>query len=374
MKFTISSTDLNSRLQALAKVINSKNSLAILDCFLMEVRNNQLIVTASDGENTMKSVVDVAEADADGKFCITSNTILNAVKELPEQPLSFDVNTETKAVKVTYLNGVYNFSSQSADEYPIAQSIGENVVKFTMSSALLVENLTRTLFATAQDELRPVMNGIYFDLREDALAIVASDGHKLVRNKNVNIQTANPASFILPKKPAALLKNVLAKDDSIVEIKFNTNNAEIHFGKGMLSCRLIEGKYPNYDSVIPTNNPNEIRVDRQALISALRRVMPFASESSELIRFDIEKGKLGLRSEDIDFNTSASEDVNCEYNAQPMSIGFKGSSLIEILNNLDGDEITIQLADPSRAGIIVPTEQPENEDVLMLLMPMLLNY
>lgn len=374
MKFTISSTDLNSRLQALAKVINSKNSLAILDCFLMEVRNNQLIVTASDGENTMKSVVDVAEADADGKFCITSNTILNAVKELPEQPLSFDVNTETKAVKVTYLNGVYNFSSQSADEYPIAQSIGENVVKFTMSSALLVENLTRTLFATAQDELRPVMNGIYFDLREDALAIVASDGHKLVRNKNVNIQTANPASFILPKKPAALLKNVLAKDDSIVEIKFNTNNAEVHFGKGMLSCRLIEGKYPNYDSVIPTNNPNEIRVDRQALISALRRVMPFASESSELIRFDIEKGKLGLRSEDIDFNTSASEDVNCEYNAQPMSIGFKGSSLIEILNNLDGDEITIQLADPSRAGIIVPTEQPENEDVLMLLMPMLLNY
>lgn len=374
MKFTISSTDLNSRLQALAKVINSKNSLAILDCFLMEVRNNQLIVTASDGENTMKSVVDVAEADADGKFCITSNTILNAVKELPEQPLSFDVNTETKAVKVTYLNGVYNFSSQSADEYPIAQSIGENVVKFTMSSALLVENLTRTLFATAQDELRPVMNGIYFDLREDALAIVASDGHKLVRNKNVNIQTATPASFILPKKPAALLKNVLAKDDSIVEIKFNTNNAEVHFGKGMLSCRLIEGKYPNYDSVIPTNNPNEIRVDRQALISALRHVMPFASESSELIRFDIEKGKLGLRSEDIDFNTSASEDVNCEYNAQPMSIGFKGSSLIEILNNLDGDEITIQLADPSRAGIIVPTEQPENEDVLMLLMPMLLNY
>ncbi len=374
MKFTISSTDLNSRLQALAKVINSKNSLAILDCFLMEVRNNQLIVTASDGENTMKSVVDVAEEDADGKFCITSNTILNAVKELPEQPLSFDVNTETKAVKVTYLNGVYNVSSQSADVYPIAQSIGENVVKFTMSSALLVENLTRTLFATAQDELRPVMNGIYFDLREDALAIVASDGHKLVRNKNVNIQTATPASFILPKKPAALLKNVLAKDDSIVEIKFNTNNAEVHFGKGMLSCRLIEGKYPNYDSVIPTNNPNEIRVDRQALISALRRVMPFASESSELIRFDIEKGKLGLRSEDIDFNTSASEDVNCEYNAQPMSIGFKGSSLIEILNNLDGDEITIQLADPSRAGIIVPTEQPENEDVLMLLMPMLLNY
>ncbi|MBR3122833.1 MAG: DNA polymerase III subunit beta, partial [Prevotella sp.] len=232
---------------------------------------------------------------------------------------------------------------------------------------------TRSLFATAQDELRPVMNGIYFDLTPEALAVVASDGHKLVRNKNFNIKSETPASFILPKKPATLLKNMLGKEQGDVTIKFDERTAEISFADGVLTCRLIEGRYPNYNSVIPQQNPNQLTIDRRSLIGALKRVLPFASESSQLVRFHLDAGRLELSSEDIDFATSAKEVVNCEYAGQSMNIGFKGSSLSEILNNLQGDEVVIELADPSRAGIILPAVQPENEDVLMLIMPMLLN-
>ena len=217
------------------------------------------------------------------------------------------------------------------------------------------------------------MNGIYFDLTAESLAIVASDGHKLVRDKNFSIKSDVPAAFILPKKPATLLKNVLSKDGGDVVIKFDARNAEIRFADGTLSCRLIEGRYPNYNSVIPQDNPNQLTVDRKALLGALRRVLPFASESSQLIRFHLESGKLELSSEDIDFATSAKESLVCDYNGQAMNIGFKGSSLSEILSNLESDEVIIKLADPSRAGVIIPVTQPENEDVLMLIMPMLLN-
>ena len=212
-----------------------------------------------------------------------------------------------------------------------------------------------------------------FDLTADGLAVVASDGHKLVRNKNFNIKSETPAAFILPKKPATLLKNVLGKEQEEVIIKFDDRTAEISFAEGVLTCRLIEGRYPNYNSVIPQGNPNQLTIDRRSLIGALKRVLPFASESSQLVRFHLDAGRLELSSEDIDFATSAKEVVNCEYAGQAMNIGFKGSSLSEILNNLQGDEVIIELADPSRAGIILPAVQPENEDVLMLIMPMLLN-
>ena len=234
-------------------------------------------------------------------------------------------------------------------------------------------NITRSLFATAQDDLRPVMNGIYFDLNANGLAIVASDGHKLVRNRILNINSDTPAAFILPKKPANLLKNVLTKDGGDTIIKFDGKNAGITFADGSLSCRLIEGRYPNYNSVIPTNNPNKLTIDRRSLLGALRRVLPFASDSSQLIRLHIDGSSVELSSEDLDFATSAKESIICEYNGQKMDIGFKGSSLQEILNNIDSDEITFELADPSRAGVIIPVQQPENQEVLMLIMPMLLN-
>ena len=374
MRYTVSSSALSSKLNMLAKVIGSKNSLPILDCFLFQVANGEMSITASDSDNVIKSTLALTDHDGEGEFCVPNRVILDALKELPEQPLHFDVDTagEAVAIKIVYQNGLYNFTGQSAEEYPRTQSMNDACTTVSLPTEMLINNISRSLFATANDELRPVMNGIYFDLTADALAIVASDGHKLVRSKNFTIKSESPSAFNLPKKPASLLKNILSKDGDDAIIKFDDRSAEIQFTDGVMRCRLIDGRYPNYNSVIP-NNPNEVTVDRRGLQSALRRVLPFASESSQLIRFHIESGRFEVSSEDIDFSTSAKEQLSCEYNGSPISIGFKGSSLMEILSNLTSDNIIIQLADPSRAGIIVPAEQPENEDILMLIMPMLLN-
>lgn len=373
MRFNISSSTLSSRLLTLAKVVNSKNSLPILDSFMFEVHNGQLAVTASDSENVMRTLLQLDGCEGEGNFAVNNHTIIDAVKELPEQPLTIDVNYDEWKMYITYQNGSYNFPIQNADEFPKTQPINEGATTITMEASVLQDNITRSLFATAQDELRPVMNGIYFDLTPDALAIVSSDGHKLVRNKNFMVKSDVPASFILPKKPATLLKNVLGKDGGEVVVKFDERAAEINFADGTLTCRLIEGRYPNYNSVIPQDNPNQITIDRKSLLGALRRVLPFASDSSQLIRFQVDNGTLTLKAEDIDFATNAKESITCSYTGQPMSIGFKGSSLVEILNNLNSDDVVVELADPSRAGVIVPSVQPENEDVLMLIMPMLLN-
>lgn len=374
MRFTVSSSALSSKLNMLAKVIGSKNSLPILDCFLFQVANGEMSITASDSDNVIKSTLALTDHDGEGEFCVPNRVILDALKELPEQPLHFDVDAagEAVAIKIVYQNGLYNFTGQSAEEYPRTQSMNDACTTVSLPTEMLINNISRSLFATANDELRPVMNGIYFDLTADALAIVASDGHKLVRSKNFTIKSESPSAFNLPKKPASLLKNILSKDGDDAIIKFDDRSAEIQFTDGVMRCRLIDGRYPNYNSVIP-NNPNEVTVDRRGLQSALRRVLPFASESSQLIRFHIESGRFEVSSEDIDFSTSAKEQLSCEYNGSPISIGFKGSSLMEILSNLTSDNIIIQLADPSRAGIFVPAEQPENEDILMLIMPMLLN-
>jgi len=373
MRITLSSSALSSRLGILSKVINSKNGMPILDCFLFEVANSQLTITASDSENVLQTTMPLDYAEGEGKFAVNNRTILDAVKELPEQPLTIDVETSTYIIKVIYQNGIYNFTAQNADEYPIVQRMSEGCTSLVLPSITLAESISRALFATAQEELRPVINGIYFDLTPEALAFVASDGHKLVRNKNYKIQTEQPRSFIMPKKPATLLKNILGKDESDVIIRFDDRNAEIIFTDSVLSCRLIEGRYPNYNSVIPQDNPYQLTVDRKMLLGALRRVLPFASESSQLVRLHIENGKIEVSSEDIDFSTSAKEEITCDYTGKSMNIGFKGPSLVEILNNLNCDQVTLLLADPSRPCLIIPAEQPENQDILMLIMPMLLN-
>lgn len=373
MRFSLSSTALSSKLNILSKVISPKNSISILECFLFEIKDGKLTLTASDNTNMMNCTMDLIEYDSDGSFCVPNRIMLTSVKELAEQPIVFDVNLEDNSIKMNYMNGSYRIFGQSANEYPRMKGLEGEATSTVLPSEVLINNINRTLFATAQDELRMVMNGLYFDLKEDYMAIVASDGHKLVRNRIYGCKTENPASFILPKKPATLLRTVLAADGSDVTIRFNQSNAEVIYNDGMLSCRLIEGKYPNYNSVIPQDNPNRLTIDRKALISALRRVMPFASESTQLVKLRIANNSLEINSEDIEFATSARENVVCEYGGMPMSIGFKGSALYEICNNLTSDEIVIELADPGRAGIISPAQQPEGEDVLMLIMPMLLN-
>ena len=373
MRFTLSSTALSSKLSALSKVINSKNALPILGDFVFEINDNILYLTASDSENVMKSQLELTESDGSCRFAISNNFLLEAVKGLSEQPITFDVNQEGNLVKISYQNGLFNLPIENADEFPMAQPNSDDAYTISIPNVILAENVARTIFATAQDELRPVMNGIFFDLTPDCLAIVASDGHKLVRNKLFSIKSEQPASFILPKKPANLLKNLLGKDGGDVLIRFDGRNAEINYGDGTLQCRLIEGRFPNYNAVIPQNNPNEVRVDRLQLLAALRRVQPFANDSSNLIRFHVDGSTLQLDAEDYDFSKTATERMTCEYNGNPMSIGFKGSAFIEVLNNFDCADVLILLADPSRAGLVIPSEQPENQDVLMLLMPMLIN-
>ena len=373
MRFTVSSTALSSKLTALSRVINSKNSLPILADFIFDIDGNVLRLTASDSENVMKTQVELVESDGNGRFAIGNHDLLEAVKGFSEQPISFDVNMQDNTVKINYQNGLFSLPIESADEFPQAQAIGDGATEIVISSNLLNDNINRSLFATAQDELRPVMNGIYFDLTPECLAVVASDGHKLVRNKIFSIHSDQPAAFILPKKPASLLKNLLGKDGGDVTIRFDDRNAQISYADGEITCRLIEGRYPNYNSVIPQSNPNQLTVDRNSLLSALRRVQPFSNDSSNLIRFRVDNGSLQLDAEDFDFSKTATERMTCEYNGQPMSIGFKGSSFIEILSNFDCQDVIIQLADPSRAGLVLPSEQPENQDVLMLMMPMLIN-
>ena len=372
MRFNLSSTALSSRLLTLSRVPNSKNSVAILNCFRFGVHDGQLTLTASDNENVMWNVLNLDECDGEGDVCVNGKNIINAVRELPEQPLSIDVNFDEMKIYINYQNGNYDFPINSAEEWPMQAPVDDNATTVTLTSEALLGSLSRSLFATAQEELRPVMNGIYFDLNQDCLAIVATDGHKLVRNQMFTVKSDNPASFIMPKKPATLLKNVLTKDGGDVIIRFDSRAAEVNFGDGVLYCRLIDGRYPNYNSVIPADNPNTLTIDRRILLSAVRRMLPFASEASELIRFHLEPGKLELSAQDIDFATNAKEQITCDYNGVMMDIGFKGSSIIEILTNIECDNVVVLLADPSRPGVVVPDNQPDGENITMLAMPMLL--
>ena len=373
MKFIVSSTGLFSHLQAISRVINSKNSLPILECFLMEITDGILTITASDSETTLSTTLEVNEHDGDGRFAVSSKTILDALKEIPEQPLTFQINTESLEIGVQYQNGKYSLMGQNADEYPQASSLGSNAVHISLGASVLLGGINRSLFATADDELRPVMNGVYFDITTENITFVASDGHKLVRNKTYAAKGDEKAAFILPKKPATLLKNLLPKEQGDVQISFDDRNAIFTMENYTMTCRLIEGRYPNYNSVIPQGNPHKATIDRQMFISALRRVSVFSSAASSLIKLKLNANQIQISAQDIDFSTSAEETFVCQYEGIPMNIGFKSTFLIDILNNISSQEVVLELNDPSRAGVIVPVEQIENEDLLMLLMPMMLN-
>ena len=373
MRFIVSSTTLSTHLQGISRVINSKNALPILDCFLFELRDGMLTVTVSDSETTMTTTLEVVEGNADGRFAITARTLLDALKEIPEQPLTFDIDLQSLEMTVLYQNGQYSLVGQNANEFPTPVTLGENAVRMDIDAQVLLNGINRAIFATADDELRPVMNGIYFDITTESLTMVASDGHKLVRSKTMSAHGNERAAFILPKKPAVLIKNLLPKEEGLVGIEFDERNAVFTLDNYRMVCRLIEGRYPNYNSVIPANNPNKITIDRLQLLGALRRVSIFSSQASSLVKLCMSADSMVINAQDIDFSTSAKETLTCQYAGTPMEIGFKSSFLIDILNNIPSDDVLIELADPSRAGVITPVEQEEDEDLLMLLMPMMLN-
>ncbi|MDU1891103.1 MAG: DNA polymerase III subunit beta [Dysgonomonas sp.] len=373
MRFVVSSTALLSHLQAISKVINSKNTLPILDCFLLDLNGTTLSLTAADSETRLVTSLEVNEAEGSGKFAVNAKNLLDPLKELPEQPLTFEINNENLETFIYFHNGKYNFIGQSGEDYPQPKELKETAISLTIDPQVLFSGINRTLFASADDELRPVMNGIYFDITTDDLTFVASDGHKLVRCKTLAVKGSERASFILPKKPANLLKSILPKEADTVEIKFDENNAYIKMSSYTMTCRFIEGRYPNYNSVIPQNNPNKVVLDRQAFLNALKRVSVFSNQASNLIKLQLSEQSIMVTAQDIDFSTAAEETIPCEYTGTPMSIGFKSSFLIEILNNVSSTDISLELSDPSRAGLIIPTENEENQDLLMLLMPMMLN-
>ena len=373
MKFIVSSTALSSHLQAISRVINSKNALPILDCFLFELEDGTLSVTVSDSETTMVTTVEVNESDTNGRFAVVAKTLLDALKEIPEQPLTFDVNPDNYEITVQYQNGKYSLMGQNADEFPQSATLGDNAVRVEMEAEVLLGGINRSVFATADDELRPVMNGIYFDIHTDDLTFVASDGHKLVRLRNLSVKSPERASFILPKKPANLLKNLLGKETEMVNIKFDDNNAYVNCANFEMVCRLIEGRYPNYNSVIPQENPFKVTIDRISFLNALKRVSVFSNPASSLVKLQLKESEMVVSAQDIDFSTSAEEKIVCQFDGTELNIGFKATYLIEILSNINSEEVILELADPSRAGLIVPAENEENEDQLMLLMPMMLN-
>jgi len=373
MKFIASSSALLSHLQAISRVINSKNTLPILECFLLKIEGHKLTATASDTETTLVTNFDLIEADGDGSFAIPSKTLLDSLRELSEQPLTIEIDENSLEVTIYYQNGKYKFVAQNGDEFPKLKELKEDSSNLEIPAAVLLNGINSTVFASADDELRPVMNGVVMDITTENVTFVASDSHKLVRLKNSSIHGDQKAMLIIPKKPANLLRAILPKETGGVIISFDDSNVVFRLSNYTVFCRLVEGRFPNYNVVIPQNNPYKVLVDRLSFLNTLKRVAIFANQSSSLVKMVISNNKIELTTQDIDFSTSAEETISCQYEGERITIGFKAQFIIDIVSNLNTQEIVLELADPSRAGLFLPLQNEENEDLLMLLMPMLLN-
>lgn len=373
MKFNVSSSKLFSQLQAVSRVINNKNALPILDDVLFDLSGNELTLTASDGETTIRTSIEVDNVEGAGKVASAAKLLLETLKEFSEQPLAFTIDENNFAVSMVSQNGTYSFVGVNGNEYPEMPAAEADARSIAMPANILQSAIEKTIFCTADDDLRPVMNGIFFDIAEDKVTMVATDAHRLVRYTNTGVQSGVAASFILPKKPAALLKNLLAKEEEEVKVTFGAKNARFEFGSTIIVCRQIEGRFPNYNAVIPQGNQNVVTVDRQTMINACKRVAVFANNGTAQLRLALSENQIKISAQDIDFSTSAEETISCDYNGTPMAIGFKAPFLIDLLGSIASADVQLKLADPARAGLILPVENVENEDILMLLMPMLLN-
>ncbi len=375
MKFVVSSTELLSHLNAISKVISSKNTLPILDNYLFQLEDNRLTVTASDLESTLITSLTLDNTEGQGDIAVPAKLLNDTLKEFPEQPLTFKIDQDTFGIDIYSENGKFSIVGQNGDDFPQLPVLHEDSAStINVPHDVLQSGIARTLFATADDELRPVMNGIFIELGQSDLTFVASDAHKLVRYKRGDAKAETDASFILPKKPAALLKNLLMKEDYDVKLQFDDKNAFFTLSNFKLICRLVEGNYPSYNSVIPTNNPNKLVVDRLEFFNTIKRVSVFANQASNLIKFHIDDNQLVVSAQDVDFSISAVERLKCQYEGDEIEIGFKSTFLLEILGNLSSSEVRVELSDPTRAGLLLPAEKDfDEEDVLMLLMPMMIN-
>ena len=373
MKFTVSSSALLSLLATTGKVISNKSSLPILEYFLMDLKNGELTVTTSDLETTLIGSIKVDNVEQEGTIAAPAKLMLDSLKEFAEMPLTIEANDTTWEITITWASGHLSIPGASAVSYPSIQTLGTESKNITLDVETLINGINHTIFATGDDEMRPVMTGIYFDFQPESLTFVATDAHKLVK---YSAEQSNnfAASFILPKKPSNLLKNLLPKEDDPVEVTFDAKNVTFQLQNFKLVCRLIEGNYPNYNAVIPTANPNKVLVDRVEFLNGIKRVAVCSNPTTNLIRMDITSNKVNLTAQDIDFSVSANETISCSYEGQNVTIGFKSTFLVEILSNIDTPTVVVELADSTRAGVFKPVyDNKQASDTLMLLMPMMIN-
>lgn len=373
MKFVISSSSLLSLLSTTGKVISNKNTLPILDYFLLELKDGELKVTASDLETTMVGSLTPERIDSDGVIAAPAKLMLDSLKEFPEQPLTIEANESTWEIKISWKTGSLAIPGTSGLSYPALPQLGEDKQEVTFDVDTLVSGINKTIFATADDELRPVMNGIFFQISPENNIFVATDAHKLVKYVANSEGAAGVSKFILPKKPATLLRTVLLKEEDSIKVSFDSKNVLFGLKNHTLVCRLIEGNYPNYDAVIPKANPNVVIADRVELLNGIKRVAVCSNQATNLIVMDIKNNTLNLKAQDLDFSVSANESLSCSYEGQPITIGFKSTFLVEILSNIETPSVTIELADSTRAGVFKPIyDDVQSSTSLMLLMPMMI--
>lgn len=375
MKFVVSSTDLLSHLSAISKVISSKSTMPILDNFLFLLSETELTITASDLESTLITSMELDNTEGEGTIAVPAKLLIDTLKEFPEQPLTFQVDDENFGIEIFSENGKFSIVGQSGEDFPELPEVSEDsATSVNVSHQVLQKGIEKTLFATADDELRPVMNGIYVELSPENMGFVASDAHKLVRYRRTDATSEFESSFILPKKPASLLRGLLPKEEFDVKLEFDDKNAVFTLTNYKLICRLVEGNYPSYNSVIPSDNPNKMVIDRLAFYNTVKRVSVFSNQASNLVKLSINENQLVVSAQDIDFSISAVERLKCEYDGDEIEIGFKSTFLLEILSNIPATDVRVEMSDPSRAGLLLPAEtEEEEEDVLMLLMPMMIN-
>jgi len=379
MKFIVSSSTLLKQLQMLNGVLNTSNTLPILDNFLFEIDRGTLTISASDLETTITTHITVESKDS-GNVAVPARLLIDTLKTFPEQPLTFTIDKKRLAIEISSDYGKYKITGQNGDEFPKAPSV-ENGQSIEMDGTILSRAISKTLFAAGNDELRPVMSGVFVQFATDGTTFVATDAHKLVRYRRMDVKATGAASFILPRKPLNLLKNILGTSEGAVRVEYNATNARFSWGiapdgsiGSTLICRLIDGKYPNYDAVIPKNNPNKLTIDTTSLLGSIRRVSIFANKTTHQVRLKITGSELNISAEDLDFSNEAAERLTCAYVGDDMEIGFNSRFLVEMLTNIDSDEAIIEMSAPNRAGILLPTQKSgDAEDTLMLVMPVMLN-
>ena len=374
MKFTVSSSALLSVLSTTGKVISSKNTLPILDYFLFELQGDTLKVTASDLDTTFIGKVKVDGVESEGVVAAPYKRMLDTLKEFSEQPLTIEVDNNTWKINISWATGEISIPGLSGLSYPTVPMLSDAKVELDVDADMLVDGINKTIFATADGELRPVMNSIFVNIEPSEVTFVATDAHKLVKYTQ-KLESGLTASFILPKKPANLLKTALLKEEGAIRTQFDNKNAMFHLGDFVLVCRLIEGTYPKYNSVIPQNNPNIVVVDRTELLNGIKRVAVCSSQATNLIKLSISDNRINLVAQDRDYSMSATENLSCSYEGVPIVIGFKSTFLVEILSNTDTQCISIELGDHTRAGVFKPVyeaDETPSSSILMLLMPMML--